>query len=527
MKISETEITPDQAVEILDTYRKLPQEFYKDVLGAEPWELQNQILDAVFRYPEVAVKSCHGTGKSWNAARIALTFLLTHPGCIVITTAPTARQVTDVLWRELRTAHANSKYELGGHITKTGLEFAPDWYAIGLSTTEPDRFQGYHADDVLVIADEAAGIEEPIYEGIRAITSNQNAHVLLIGNPTTLEGTFYESFNGAQAKMVKQFTISAFDTPNFIVNNINNLEDLLAFFEPPEGADELEHFAKVREDLVLPYPALISPAWVYQRYLEWGTETPMWAARVMGEFPSQAENTLIPLNMIEACMDADYRQEHGWEVEQDGPPEYGVDVARFGSDRTVIIERHGGYVHEPVIFSKKSTDETSHFLVSTINPETWYSKLKIDDTGVGGGVTDILNRLRNENPEWRYTVIPINFGSEPSNKEKFFNKRSEMFWNLRDLIIQKKIALPKNTLLANELASIRYEYTGKSQIKIEAKDEIKKRLGKSPDIADALALAFAKTATSFRSLNKDNQDGAGEYKSNVSPITSGLLNKRF
>ena len=101
------------------------------------------------------------------------------------------------------------------------------------------------------------------------------------------------------------------------------------------------------------------------------------------------------------------------------------------------------------------------------------------------------------------------------------------FWNLRDLIIQKKIALPKNTLLANELASIRYEYTGKSQIKIEAKDEIKKRLGKSPDIADALALAFAKTATSFRSLNKDNQDGAGEYKSNVSPITSGLLNKRF
>lgn len=526
MQPSSAEITPDQAVEILDTYRSIPKDFYKDILGVSSWELQDQILEAVFRYPEVAVKSCHGTGKSWNAARIAITFLSTHPGSIVITTAPTARQVTDVLWRELRTAHANSKFEIGGHLTKTGLEFAPDWYAIGLSTTEPDRFQGYHADDVLVIADEAAGIEEPIYEGIRAITSNQNAHVLLIGNPTTLEGTFYESFNGAQAKMVKQFTISAFDTPNFKANNIENLADLLSFFEAPEGVDELEYFASVSKTLVLPYPALISPAWVYQRYLEWGTETPMWAARVMGEFPSQAENTLIPLNMIEGCMDEDYRREHGWEVAE-GSTEYGVDVARFGSDRTVIIQRNGGNVIEPIILSKKSTDETAHFLVNTINPEEWYSKLKIDDTGVGGGVTDLLNRLRNDNPTWRYTVVPINFGSEPSNKDKFYNKRAEMFWNLRDLIIQKKIALPKNTLLANELASIRYEYTGKSQIKIEAKDEIKKRLGKSPDIADALALAFAKGGSSFKSSNRDNLTKDKEYIPNQRPITSGLLNKRF
>lgn len=522
----ETEVTPEEAMNIIETYRQHPADFYKEVLGAEPWAMQVSILESVFKHRETAVKSCHGTGKSFNAARIALTFLTTHPGAIVVTTAPTWRQVKDVLWRELSSAYNRAGYPLGGSLTKVGLDYDDDWYAIGLSTTEPDKFQGYHSDNILVIVDEAAGIEEPIYEGVRAITSNENAHVLYIGNPTTVEGTFFQAFKNPR---VKQFTISAFDTPNFAANGIRDLDSLLEAFIPPAGSDPLEY----RPELILPYPALISPTWVYERYLEWGTDSPMWQARVMGEFPSQADSTLIPLNMIEASMDPEYRKEHGWQVEQ-GSTAYGVDVARFGTDRTVIFQVNGGFVAEPVVIHKQDLMTITQRVIDTVDHSVWHTPIRVDDTGLGGGVTDALNKeLNNAHDDngklYHYRVIPVNFGESPNDKVKFYNKRAEMYWNLRELIINKKIALPKNDALANELASIRYEYTPKQQIKIEAKDEIKKRSGRSPDLADALALAFAKGAQTYASIGGANSghDKKGNYKPNAKPITSGLFGKRF
>lgn len=518
-----TEITPDEAKEIIEQYRENPVDFYTEVLGAKPWELQAEILHSVFKFREVAVKSCHGTGKSFNAARIALTFLTTHIGSIVVTTAPTWRQVKDVLWRELSSAYNRAGYELGGRLTKVGLDYDDDWYAIGLSTTEPDKFQGYHSDNILVIVDEAAGIEEPIFEGVRAITSNENAHVLYIGNPTSVEGTFYQAFKNPR---VKQYTISAFDTPNFTANNIRDIDDLIATFTPPADVDPVEY----RPTLELPYPALISPTWVYERYLEWGTDSPMWQARVMGEFPSQADSTLIPLNMIEASMDAEYRKEHGWDILQ-GQTSYGVDVARFGTDRTVIFGVHGGYVEDPVILYKQDLMAITDRIIQTVDHSEWHTPIRVDDTGLGGGVTDALNKALRQTDEggktYHYRVVPINFGESANDKEKFYNKRAEMYWNLRELIINKKLALPKNDQLANELASIRYEYTNKQQIKIEAKEDIKKRVGKSPDLADALALAFSKGAPSYKDIGGSNRDVRGERKPYVKPTTSGFFGKRF
>lgn len=521
----ETEISPEEALRILETYAKHPADFYREVLKAEPWAMQVEILESVFTHRETAVKSCHGTGKSFNAARIALTFLTTHVGSIVVTTAPTWRQVKDVLWRELSAAYNRAGYNLGGTLTKVGLDFDDDWYAIGLSTTEPDKFQGYHSDNILVIVDEAAGIEEPIYEGVRAITSNENAHVLYIGNPTTVDGTFFQAFKNPR---VKQFTISAFDTPNFEANGIHNLDDLLETFSPPAGVNPIEH----RPELELPYPALISPTWVYERYLEWGTDSPMWQARVMGEFPSQADSTLIPLNMIEASMDREYRNEHGWKVDQ-GSVQYGVDVARFGTDRTVIFQTAGGFVSEPIIIHKQDLMTITQRIIDTVDHTLWNTPIRVDDTGLGGGVTDALRKALSATDDggklYHYRVIPINFGESANDKEKFYNKRAEMYWNLRELIINKKLSLPKNDALANELASIRYEYTGKQQIKIEAKDEIKKRTGRSPDLADALALAFAKGSPTYADIGgaAKHDPKTGERKPYVKPITSGLFGKRF
>ena len=517
-----TELSEDDALFLIDEYANNPAELYYKVFGTKPWDMQVDILEAVFKYPEVAVKSCHGTGKSFNAARIALAYLLTHPGSIVVTTAPTWRQVEDVLWRELRSAYNKAYFELGGHLTKTGLEFDDDWYAIGLSTTEPDKFQGYHSDEVLVIVDEAAGIEEPIFEGIRAITSNQNAHVLYIGNPTTLDGTFYKAFNN---ELVKKFTISAFDTPNFTENGLYSLDDLLAMYTPPAGVDALDHLQHVNEQIKLPYPALVSPTWVYQRYLEWGTDTAMWSARVMGEFPNQANDALLSLQSIMDVMDhegwgRDKRKEHPDEYNLfQGQPEFGVDVARFGNDRTVIYGGGGSFVTPAQVIHQQDTQIVGRRVVDLIDFDNWNTRVRVDDTGVGGGVTDFLRHYKQDHRK-NFAVVAVNFGSSsleskrmktntlqstvqkrPGNedlKPKFANRRAEMYWNVRELINARKVWLPDDEELCNELASIRFTYNKNEQIIIEPKEEMKKRTGKSPDKADALVLRLAGTKVDRR-----------------------------
>lgn len=526
--------TEEDAQLLIDYWLEHPEDFYTDALGTKAWPAQVDVLKAVFKYREVAVASCHATGKSYNAARIAAAFLVTHPGSIVVTTAPTWRQVKNVLWRYINAAYEQAKIPMGGSITKTEWEFGADWYAIGISTNDPDSFQGFHADHVLVIVDEAAGIDEPIFEGVRAITTNENSHILYIGNPTSLEGTFYQSFRNP---LVKSFHISAFDTPNFVDNGILTLDDLLAIYRPPEGVDPLEHSTTIK--LPLPYPALISPTWVYERYLEWGIDSPMWQARVMGEFPSQATNTLIPLNLIEQAMDADFVKEHNWPIE-DGAMEWGVDVARFGEDRTVLAPRHGGHVDNLITANRQDTVETVDKILNTIDPFMLNQVIRIDDTGLGGGVTDQMyyrRRLREasgKDQPWLFTIEPINFGSKALQDTKFTNRRAEMYWHLRELFFAHKISLPaKDFELANELASIRYEYTDRDQkIKLEPKEQIKKRTGKSPDKADALALAFAPSTAGVFGDGVDAKPATKEpgvrYDDSAEVAEAGgLINKNF
>src|SRR5579884_2454059 len=357
--MSDAQITEDEALEALEIYRQKPHAFVEDVLGAALWDKQREICADVFQYREVAVKTCNAVGKSFIAGRTALTFLLLIPGSLVVTTAPTWRQVKDILWRELGAAYKSSKFPLGGRLTQTGLEFDKDWYAIGLSTNDPEKFFGYHADHVLVVVDEAAGVEEDIFRGVRAITPNENAHILYIGNPTSGDGTFKNAFANPR---VKQHTISAFDSPNLIANNIRDLETLVQLMTPPEGVAPIDHNPKFE----LPYPSLISPTVVYERFVEWGTDSPMWQSLIMGEFPTQAENTLIPLNLIQQAADPDYIKEHQWPI-LDGPLSYGVDVARFGSDRTVLAPVRGDIVDALVTYTKQDTNATAERLINSID----------------------------------------------------------------------------------------------------------------------------------------------------------------
>jgi phage terminase large subunit len=545
-----------QAAEyIVDTYmpasgsgrEPIPHLFVRDILGANTWYMQDEIVKSVFKYKTTAVKTCNAVGKSFIAARIVVSFLTLLPGSVVVTTAPTWRQVTDVLWREIAMTVKLSKYKLtDNEVRQAGLDIAKDWYAVGLSTKYPENFFGYHADHILVVVDEAGGVPEPIFKGVKAITPNANARILYIGNPTNPSGTFYDAFNNPKLP-VKRFTVSAFQSPNFTANGIRDVQDLLALFTPPANVDEMEHVAEVQTKLKYPYPALIDPATVYERYWEWGVDSPAWESLVMGEFPSQAEQALIPVDLVKMAMqmygtDSDtgktYADLSGWDIPT-GPPEYGMDVARFGSDLNVLTPRRGGWVEEQIIWNKKGdakldTSDSADRVVDIIDPVDYTLRLNIDDTGVGGGVTDSLNRLRREamqsgQPAHQYQLAAYNMSSKEFMTEpnRFNDINSELYWKLRTWFYKKQIALHEDKKLFDELVGRRWGVNKQNgKIQVEKKDDVKKRSGgRSPDRSDSLALAFAGgTRTGFTPLPQ-NTDPIERNQPVLRPMTSGVTQR--
>jgi phage terminase large subunit len=228
----------------------------------------------------------------------------------------------------------------------------------------------------------------------------------------------------------------------------------------------------------LPAPYLITPEWVYDKFLKWVDNSPMWQARVMGEFPIQGEDTLIPLQKIEAATVRELIPK------TEDTEQIGVDVARFGSDKTVFVHRKGPVVTDIKVFSLQDTMETAErlFDFSRFHP---FGEVHIDEIGVGAGVADRMRQLEDKKP-----VVGVNVGLPAHDTEMFYNLRAEMYWGLRDRFITGDISIPANDDLMSQLANLKFEYTPKGQVKIESKEEMKKRGLPSPDIADALVLAF-------------------------------------
>jgi hypothetical protein len=500
------DISPEEALQLIEGYRKQPEQYMIDVYGDDPWDLQVDITRSVFANRKTTVATCNAVGKSFIAARVAHAFLDLIPGSLVVTTAPTWRQVKDVLWREFAIAHTKARFPLGGKLSQTGFEYDKDWFAVGLSTKYPENFFGYHADYILVIVDEAGGIEEEIFRGVKAITPNVNARVLYIGNPTNPGGTFQQSH---EDPTFRRYQISAFDTPNFKHVGINTLDDLLERMKPPEGVDALDH--KPFEGVQWPYPTLISPEVVYDRYHEWGTDSAAWQSLVMGQFPSQAEQSLFPADLVNMAMgmsevDEDtgktYAELSGWKI-PDGPMTYGQDMARYGLDKCVCFPRRGGWVEKPIVWGKIDLMQSAYRILNIIDPLDDSVEVNIDDTGNGGGTTDKLREVAREEhtsgrPSHRYRLNAYNMSGKDmmteKEKAKFHDVTSMMYWNLRTELLNKRISLPQDEELKTQLIGRRWRINEASgKIQVESKDDYRDRTGgKSPDKSDALALAFAR-----------------------------------
>jgi hypothetical protein len=437
-----------------------PDLWIERVFACRLWAKQREIARSVMHNARTVVRSCSGSGKSFLAGRVALCFLHNMIPSTVLTTAPTFRQVESILWAEIGQAQNSARINLAGKLTATRLEIDDDWFALGLSTKEPERFQGFHNVNVLVIGDEASGLSPAIYTAIENPMATGNAHLLYIGNPTQSVGEFRDCFTSDR---YEKFAISAYDTPNFAVFGITE-EDI-------ESGEWVEKIGG-RE---LPHPYLVTPSWVAGQLSKWGKGNYLYQVYVKGAFPAAGVNNLFNLEDVEAAM--------AREIPPHDDMIAALDVARYGDDDSVFAYRQGNHVFPMVSWSHADTTYTAGRTVRQLrllNPARCF----IDTVGVGGGVRDMIH-------EQQFNVDEFNAGSAAVDKERFGNLRAEIYWLLSKKLEEGTLDLPDDDDLKAQLCDIRYRYDQHGRMWIETKEEARARGSKSPDRADALMQLFA------------------------------------
>lgn len=440
-----------------------PVFFAREVLGHDPWAVPERIMRAVARpRARVAVKACHASAKTFTAAEIALWFTLT--GGIVITTAPTWPQVKTLLWREIRAAHEGAPFPLGGQLNTVEWQVGPQQYAMGLSTNEGVRFQGFHGR-VLIVLDEAPGVRPDIFEAIEGIRAGGDVRVLMLGNPTIPSGPFYDAFTRERA-LWTTLTIDAFDTPNLAGVTV---EDLRAI--PP---DEPDHPLLAHE----PRPYLTTRRWVWEKLHSWTEESPLWQSRVRGRFPAQSEDALLSLAWLEAAgtREVAARDDDEWEA--------GIDVAGPGEAETVLAIRRGPTLVRLRAWAKP--DPRGEVLAELAPYRGRLRRIKVDSVGQG---YYFARHLADHGYGGR--VVDVNVGSAPTNPERFANYKAELYWALRLRAEAGELAGLTDETAVGQLAGIRYAQDARGRVVIESKDEAAKRGVPSPDRAEAIMLCYA------------------------------------
>jgi phage terminase large subunit len=439
------------AVATLERYRADPVAFCVEVLRFTPWSKQAEILRSVRDHSRTSVRSCHGGGKTAVAARAALWFLAVHPNSRVVTTAPTWAQVKDLLWREIHVGYHAAQGFMGGALFDTRLELGTEWVALGLSTNQPENFQGHHAEHLLLICDEASGISQQIFEAASGFLTSPGARALLIGNPTQTSGEFFASFHSARG-FYNTIAIPASSTP--------------AFTDEPVPPTVLRR--------------LVSRQWVDEHTKKWGEGSPLWQVRINAEFPSMADDAVIALADLEAAQAR---------ILQPGFPFIlSCDVARYGNDQTTFLVRRGNVAR--IVKSYGGRD-----LMRTVGEITKLARqlaaehdqqptVIIDDAGVGGGVVDRLRELN------EYQVVDYLGARSARHQRDYPNRRSEDWFLLAEILGLLDLD-PEDEDLGADLLSPRYTLDSQARRVVDRKDETKNRLRRSPDRGDALIMAYS------------------------------------
>ena len=424
-----------------------PSFFLRFVLGCDPYEKQHQIIEAVRDHRRVAVVGCNGSGKDWMSGRIMLWWQSVYYPAITVVVGPTHRQVSDIVWKEARSAFRESRFPLGGYMKQTARWETDDrHYAIGLSTDNDMNLQGFHSPNLLVIVTEAHNVDQDHIEAVKRLNPSR---MLLTGNAFASGGEFFEAFHGG-SELYKGIEISAYDTPNIITG----------------------------EDII---PGVVNAQQVAERKQEWGEESAMYIASVLGRFPDNLDDAIVPRARLVDAVDR--------ELEPVGPAILACDVARFGADRTVVYRRQGPVCRLVWRTQGRDTQEVAGRLKIMAEDDPEVDTIIVDDTGLGGGVTDRLNEEQPRNGEVR--IVAFNGGEKATRSDRYVNRMAEAWMELGEAFREGNIDIDDNPSVISQLSSRRFTIQGDRRIKLESKEEYKKRsTGGSPDDADALAMCY-------------------------------------
>lgn len=489
----------------LARWRKVPDEFVREMIGAEPDDWQVYALRQIALGKRVSVAACHGVGKDTLAAWVVLWAMYCWPRPKIPCTAPTAHQLYDLLWSEIAKWRNGIPTALRNltDLKSDRFEWVNDratWFAVARTARKEnsEALQGFHAEVIVVVVDEASGVPDIIFEVLEGALTGAFAIQLLIGNPTQPAGFFAESHR-SDRRFVRMRVMAA-------------------------------HALKPGEKVPPGVWASYRPTKVYVEAmrLKYGEDSNVYRVRVLGLFPRSSDDQAIPMEWVEQAAMRDVPKDH-W-LKSDQRMCIGLDVARFGDDATAVTVRQGSVVMGAWTWHGNDTAQTKDKvlkLAQRLAPLTverdsngnvsrpgYTPAILVDGVGVGGGVVDELRKVEG------LTVIDVQVGNVSADPD-CHRKRDSLWWRARLFYQKEKPAIapgstdkrltsieswtPQNPhidsdvrdRMTGELATPKYGLAPDGKIKIESKSEVKDRLGGSggsPDVADSHNLTFNNVA---------------------------------
>lgn len=458
-------------------YRRDPSFFCEHALGHLTWSKQREILQSVRDNEKTAVRSSHGVSKTFSAAELVVWFLNCFDNSKVITTAPTFTQIKMLLWSEINAIYARSRFVLEGECLMTEIKSDDaDHYAIGFSTDKPARAEGWHAPAILFIFDEGKGIPQWLWDAVRGTMTGGFCRWLVISTTDGIQvgEQYWKIFQGDKSDW-NRIHISAFDSPYVTGEKFRGI-DIPDLVRP-------DRFKRTWTDPAAISIQIATPKYIADSKKDWGDDSVLYQTKVLGEIVDAGADSIIKLSQVNQMF-------ANWDnpaFNGDGAEEGGIDVARGGTDDTTFTYRKGLKIVKRKIIASSQLPDKEKLVFLADEAETFFEynkkmRIKIDDTGVGGGLTDIMQSRK-------YNIVPVNFGETASEPDKYPNIASEMWFEVGKII--HEIACPKNDRLMTELVNRKSKGLDKKGRRVvESKDDYKARGFRSPDDADSFLLAF-------------------------------------
>lgn len=471
---------------VLHRWRSDPVLFAWEALGIWCWRKQRQMLRLMAKRDLVAVRSSQKTGKTMTIVILALWWLITKPQGRVFVTSSDYRNVKKVFWAELRGVLRRARIPFGGRLAddpQTGYTLADGRGIVGFSADKAEAWGGYSGPENLFIVDEGSAITQDLFEAIDGNRAGGGS-LCMVGNPTQNSGPFFDAFH-MQALHWARLHISSFDTPAFTGEK--------CWVRSPGG--------RWRETSDV--PGLANKAHVEERARRYGKAHPFYFVRVLGEFAPNSDTAIVPLHLVSQAQEAYLRgKDNGGYIKGFGRLTLGVDPARFGADYTALAVRRGRRVMTVDRVEHARTLEIVGHVVEAVRKwerpdDEEIPRVNVDGTGGwGAGVVDALLDLKRPNGHPLVEVCELNSSECADDEDVHNNMRTQLLFGVREWLEDGPCALPylpskaqMHDMMGADLAATLYSYDARGRRRAEPKDEVKERLGRSPDLGDAVALS--------------------------------------